>query len=325
MATTMQTSSSPASSSPDFPSVSSAFSPTPLAVERRFPLDLRRSIVSIRELYETGKQQRWVPEKDIDWAQLAPTDWPAPVREAARRVWSRRAWIEYTGLAETPALLIRFCLELDRESDPKYFLTVRNTEEAWHVECFHRYAKAMGGYHARPDDPAWEPVLNRTLYRDALNAMRSLDAYVAVHCAVEDGLELALFRLYAGNAREPVAARILQKALAAKERHASFGWLYLEERAARMDTALRQEVVAQVSAWLQGVAFAGYQVPSLATAIDASAQAADATLVAEAGLGAATPESEQQAFVDYLVNARARLAQLGLALPALRHPVLGSL
>ena len=320
MATTMQTSnsSSPVSSS-------SSFAPTPLAVERRFPLDLRRSIVSMRELYETGKQQRWVPERDIDWQQLAAAQLPAQVREAAQRVWSRRAWIEYTGLAETPALLIRFCLELDRESDPKYFLTVRNTEEAWHVECFHRYAKAMGGYHARPADPAWEPVLNRTLYRDALNAMRSLDAYVAVHCAVEDGLELALYRLYAGNAREPVAASILQKVLAAKERHAAFGWLYLEERASRMDAALRQDVVSQIAAWLQGVAFAGYHIPSLATDIDARPDAADATLVAEAGLGAATPESERQAFVDYLVNARARLAQLGLELPPLRHPVLGSL
>ncbi|GAA4355348.1 hypothetical protein GCM10023165_47380 [Variovorax defluvii] len=302
---------------------SSSYAPTPIMVERRFPLDLQRSILSIRELYEAGKQQHWVPQKDIAWSELDPGAWPPPVVEAARQVWSRRAWVEYTGLAETPALLIRFCLELDRESDPKYFLTVRNTEEAWHVECFHRYAKALGGYLARPADPAWEPVLNRTLYRDALNAMQSLDAYVAVHCAVEDGLELELYRLYAGNAREPVAAQILQKALAAKERHAAFGWLYLEERASQMDAALQASVVAQITAWLQEVAFAGYHIPSLSSEIDASAESAAATLVAEAGLGAATPAREQQAFRDYLSSARARLGELGLALPVLRHPVLG--
>lgn len=304
---------------------SSSHAPTPIMVERRFPLDLRRSILSIRELYEAGKQQRWIPEKDIAWDRLDPAAWPPAVREAARQVWSRRAWLEYTGLAETPALLIRFCLELDREADPKYFLTVRNTEEAWHIECFHRYAKALGGYLARPADPAWEPVLNRTLYRDALDAMQSLDAYVAVHCAVEDGLELELYRLYAGNAREPVAAQILQKVLAAKERHAAFGWLYLAQRAPKMDAASRQSVVAQIAAWLQDVAFAGYHIPSLSSTIDTRAEAAAATRVAEAGLGAATPEREEQALRDYLASARARLAALGLALPALRHPVLGEL
>lgn len=309
------------SSSSSSPAMAGA--PTPLTVERRFPLDLQRSILSIRELYETGKQQRWIPEKDIAWQGFDAAAITPEAREAARRVWSRRAWVEYTGLAETPALLIRFCLELDRESDPKYFLTVRNTEEAWHIECFHRYAKVLGGYLARPDDPAWEPVLNRTLYRDALHALQSLDAYVAVHCAVEDGLELALYRLYAGNAREPVAAQILSRVVAAKERHASFGWLYLEERAAAMGAHDKASIAAQITAWLQDVAFAGYHVPSLSTTIDARADAAAATLAAEAGLGAATPDSEQQAFVAYVANARTRLGQLGIALPMLRHPVLG--
>ena len=54
-------------------------------------------------------------------------------------------WIEATGLTETPALLMRFCMEAGREIDPKFYLTVRNTEEAWHVECFDRVAEAFGG------------------------------------------------------------------------------------------------------------------------------------------------------------------------------------
>ncbi|VTU24098.1 hypothetical protein [Variovorax sp. PBL-E5] len=298
-------------------------SSTALLVERRFPLALKRSIGSIRELYETSKQSRWVPAKDIAWERFDAATSSAAALEAARSVWSRRAWVEYTGLAETPALLIRFCLELDRESDPKYFLTVRNTDEAWHVESFHRYAQLLGGYLARPRDARWEAVLNRTLYRDALDATQSLDAYVAVHCAVEDGLELALYRLYAANAREPVAAQLLEKVVAAKERHASFGWLYLGERAAQLDAAAKQGIAAQIEAWLRHVAFAGYHIPSLATEIDSGPDAAAATQAAEAGLGAATPQQEEQAFKAYLGDARGRLAALGFALPALQHPRLG--
>ena len=299
--------------------------PTPIMVERRFPLDLHRSIQSIRELYETGKRQHWSPGKDIDWDKLDSSAYSPAQLEAARQVWSRRAWLEYTGLAETPALLIRFCLELDRESDPKYFLTVRNTEEAWHIECFHRYAKLLGGYQSRPANPAWEPVINRTLYRDALNATQSLDAYVATQCALADGLELELYRLYAGNAREPIAAEILKHVVQAKERHASFGWLYLEERAARMDPATKGAVARQITGWIEEVAFSGYHIPSLSTTIDAQAEGAAATLAAEAGLGAATPESERRAFKEYLQNAFDRLGQLGFVVTRPRHPVLGEL
>lgn len=296
---------------------------TPILVERRFPLELKRSIISIRDLYESSKAGRWMPDKDIAWDRFDATASEA-ARDAARLVWSRRAWLEYTGLAETPALLIRFCLELDRESDPKYFLAVRNTEEAWHLECFHRYAKALGGYLNAPSDKRWEAVLNRTLYRDALDASQSLDGYVAVHCAIEDGIELALYKLYAGNAREPVAAQILAKAVADKERHASFGWLYLEERAARMDDAAKAAIVSQIDAWLKHVAFAGYQIPSLSTEIDTGEYDAAAMLAAEAGLGAATPVQEQQTFRQCIADARMRLAQLGFALPMVSHPVLGA-
>jgi len=298
--------------------------PTPILVERRFPLDLAGSIASIRELYETGKQERWSPQAQIAWDAMAPAAIPQAAREAGRMVWSRRAWLEYTGLAETPALLIRFCLELGRESDPKYFLTVRNTEEAWHIECFHRYASALGGYLDRPADARWEPVINRTLYRSALDASVSLDAYVAVHCALEDGLELELAKLYQANAREPVAARILQHVVADKERHASFGWLYLEQRAARMDAQQKAQVQAAMQSWITHVAFSGYQIPSLSSTIADAPLLAAITLAAESGLGAATPAQEEATFAAYLGRARERLAQMGLALGPASHPRLGT-
>ncbi len=92
-------------------------------------------ISEIRALYESGKAGRWNPHRDIAWGALGADGYDEPVREAARRAWSRRIWVEAAGLTETPALLMRFCMEANREIDPKFYLTVRNTEEAWHVEC----------------------------------------------------------------------------------------------------------------------------------------------------------------------------------------------
>lgn len=298
---------------------------TPLLVERRFPLDLAGSIASIRELYETGKRECWSPTGQIAWDRLEPAAIPQDVRDAARLVWSRRAWLEYTGLAETPALLIRFCLELGRESDPKYFLTVRNTEEAWHIECYHRYAGLLGGYIDRPSDARWERVINRTLYRNVLDASVSLDAYVAVHCALEDGLELELSRLYLANARDPVAAEILQHVVADKERHASFGWLYLQQRAASMNAEQKAQVQAAMQSWVTHVVFSGYHIPSLSTEIADAPLLAAATRVAESGLGAATPAQEEKTLASYLERARERLSELDLVLSPALHPRLGAL
>jgi hypothetical protein len=297
--------------------------PTPILVEKRFPLDLAQSIDSIRGLYEAGKTSRWDPVRDIAWDTFDTARHGAPALAAARKVWSRRAWIEYTGLAETPALLIRFCLEAGREADPKYFLTVRNTEEAWHVESFHRVAERCGGYLDRPANAAWESVINQTLYRAALDAGQSLDEYVAVHCAVEDGLELELYDAYLANARDPVVKSLLAHVVADKRRHAEFGWLYLASRAPHLDAAAKASTAKAIGGWIDRVALAGYHVPTLA-AFDTRDEAAAATLAAEAGLGAVTPAVEEAAFVAYLGRARQRLAELGIVVAPARHARLGA-
>ena len=297
--------------------------PTTLQVERRFPLDLREADCSIRSLYEAAKAAHWNPETDLPWQHNEIAAATAAARSAARRVWSRRAWVEYNGMTATPALLIRFCLELNRESDPKYFLTVRNTEEAWHVESFHRYAEACGGYVDRPADPAWEPVFNQTLYRDALDADVSIDAYVAAHCAFVDGLEHALAAAWLANAKEPLARAMLTRCLADYARHAAFGWLYAERRAAEMDAGLRERVVASLVRHVGEVEFAGYHCAALATTLDAAPEAHDLGLVAGAGLGAVSAQEEVVIFRAWLATSRERFAALGLHLPAIPHPRLG--
>ena len=298
---------------------------TPIQIERRFPLDLHTADDSIRRLYETAKQAHWNPDTDLPWETHALAGLDVAVLRAAQRVWSRRAWGEYTGMTQTPALLIRFCLELNRESDPKYFLTVRNTEEAWHVESYHRYAEACGGYREAPDDPAWEAVFNQTLYRDALDAEVPIDAYVAAHCAFVDGLEYELAEGWLRNAREPLARAVLERCLGDYRRHAEFGWLYAQRRAVRMDGALRERVSRALGRHIETIEFAGYHCVALATQVDPRAEVLDLGHVAQSGLGALTADEEVAVFRDWLARSRARFAELGLALPTLRHPRFGEL
>jgi hypothetical protein len=64
-------------------------------LERRFPLRLASENPTLRELYRQAKRFRWNSETDIAWSRFDPAAYPPPVREAARLVWSRRAWGTY--------------------------------------------------------------------------------------------------------------------------------------------------------------------------------------------------------------------------------------
>lgn len=289
--------------------------PTPILVEKRFPLDLAHTITTIRDLYDSSKKARWDPTADIAWRSLDASGLTDEVRQAASLSWSRRAWVEYTGLPETPALLIRFCLEIGREADPKYYLAVRNTEEAWHVEVCHRMAQAFGGYLNAPTNDAYAQLFNQAFSKQALGADTFLDAYVAAHCALEDGLELELWRGYLENATDPVVHRALELCVEDKKRHAAFGWFYMEKRATDWSAADRAAIADSVVRHLREVEFKGYHCAWMAPDNAAADIVAADRITAGAGLGALTPEAEGEIVANYLTVARDKFAELGVSIP----------
>lgn len=297
--------------------------PTPILVEQRFPLDLDDRHHAIRALYETAKGARWDPFRDFEWSAIGASAFPAATREAVRLGYSRRLWQEYTGLAETPALLIRFCLEAGREADPKYYLTTRNTEEAWHIECFSAIADTCGGMVAEPQSGEFAAVFNQRRDRLALHADTLLDAYVATYCALEDELEFALAEAAAANASNPVLRAVTRQVVTDRQRHAEFGWLYAASRSHRWIDAERAAIAASVTAYVTDNVFAGYQCVGLAAPGVADEFAAAESTLATAGLGGVPPEVEVQVLRATLERARQRFAPLGISIPALDHPRAG--
>lgn len=300
------------------------FHPTPIPIEQRFPLDLNESDHLIRQLYEEAKSSRWDPFREFDWALLAREASNPSIREAARRGYSRRAWQSYTGLTETPALLIRFCLEAGREADPKYFLTVRNTQEAWHVECFHGIARALGGDLPEPSNGAFADVFNQRRATTVLNANTLLDAYFVTHCAIEEQLELQLAEASLATSTQAVVRAVWERVLADRRRHAAFGWAYVSRRAASWTEAERQTVTDSVSRFVEGALVSGYHCPSLARAGIADEFTHAEETLASAGLGGVTASVEQGLIREVIADARARLAACGVFLPHFQHPALGN-
>lgn len=282
--------------------------------ERRFPLHLEPSLYTIRELYDTAKRAHWDPEQHIPWKRFDASRYSVEQLAAAALSWSRRAWTEYGGLPETPAILIRFCLENQGESDPKMYLTMRGSEEAWHTECCWRFAELLGGYVSAPADAQYARMFNQDFHREAFEPGISLDAYVAVHAALLDGLDLALHRGFLKHAADPVAVAILKRMVEDKERHVAFGWRYLAERAPRWSERTHEEIEGEVEQVLAGLVYAGYICPWLAPR-PLGERITEADIVTrQAGLGAMLPAEEKPIVEQYLAEARDQFLQLGVRL-----------
>ncbi|HEY3042746.1 MAG TPA: hypothetical protein VGJ39_01900 [Vicinamibacterales bacterium] len=72
-----------------------------------------------------AKTLEWDPQTDIPWEELHLERYSAEQLLAAQMYWSRRTWGEYGAISESPALLLRFCLER-RLPDLQFFFTMRD-------------------------------------------------------------------------------------------------------------------------------------------------------------------------------------------------------
>jgi len=284
--------------------------------EFRFPLHLEPAVESIWQLYNRAKHERWDPSRSIDWGRFDAARIDPPAREAARLAWSHRAWLLFGRLSETPSLLVRFCLERQRESDPKYFLALRGADEAWHLDASHGFADRLGGFIAQPRGAAYAERFNQTLHREVLDAEFGLDAYIAAYVALREHLEAALLETARAATSEPAMTQALELMLRDKRRHAQFGWLYLSQRKMHLDAPAIARRAQEMLARFYG---SGLMVPGYNRAV--AGDVADAVeMAAGAGLGMAAFAAQERALEGALDDARSRLSALSIDSAGLRLP-----
>lgn len=292
--------------------------------ERRFPLRFEPENPAIRELYSQAKGFRWNPVQDIAWAGLDPTALAAPVREAARLVWSRRAWGIYPGLGESTSLLLRFCLESGAAGmDAKLFLSFRPAEEAKHLEACYLFAERLGGYEPGPADEALAGVSNQPFAQMALDPDVPLEGFVAALGCLDDQLDLNLWLSHLQQSRHEVARQALRLIAGDKQRHVVFAWTLLADRLPRLAPAERPAVAAAVRDMLERVILAGYRNTWLLPPGARERLLAAEALTAEHGLGASTVEQERAVVRATVAQVRERLSALDITLPPVTHPELG--
>jgi len=293
-------------------------------VERRFPLRFAPENPALRELYSQAKGMRWNPETDISWSRFDPEAYAPAVREAARLVWSRRAWGTYPGLGENTALLIRFCLDSGSAGmDAKLFLSFRPAEEAKHLEACFLFAKCLGGYESNPGHEAVARASNHPFAQMALDPDLPVEAVVAALGCLDDQLDLNLCLSHLQHSRDETARQILRLIAGDKQRHVIFAWTLLAERLPRLDATGRAAVREAVRDMLERVIIAGYRNTWLLPADAREQLLAAEALSAEHGLGASTVAQEKAVVRATLAQVRDRLATWDIALAPIDHPELG--
>lgn len=286
-----------------------------MLIERRFPVRLGQKVASLHDAYDTEKAAHWNPVADIPWKQLDSDSLGAREKDAARLLWSRRLWVAYGYLSETPATLIRLCLELDRPISPKFFLTARNTQEACHIDVMQKLADAYGGYLPAPASPAYAEILHLDLSQRVLHADTWIDGFILAHGAIKIGAEAALYALYGDAVENAAIAGVLRHIADDKRRHADFGWNFIRDRVDAWSDADRAAAREDIVRGVDEVILSGYLSPFLAPEGVAEAEREAEALAATCGLGGAPEAAHRETLAAYLESVRARLREWDIELP----------
>ncbi|HZC76146.1 MAG TPA: ferritin-like domain-containing protein, partial [Ktedonobacterales bacterium] len=197
-------------------------------LEQRYPLPLSSAMPDVWELWRRAKTLEWDPQIDIPWEELHPERYGAEQLLAAQMYWSRRTWGEYGAISESPALLLRFCLERQLP-DLQFFFTMRTMEEGRHAEASWLMAERLGRYFPQPQNPPTAGAVGtHGVRRMAFDPETSLEGiFASLVCAAEEIL-IDVFKATVHKATNPAVRRLMELILRDEVRHIAFGWQCLE-------------------------------------------------------------------------------------------------
>lgn len=237
--------------------------------------------------------------------------------DAARLCWSRRAWTEYTGIIEVPAMLVRLCIDGQLPIHAKFSLAAKIMEEARHCEASFLLAEAMGGYVQEP--PPGDAIMRMVVagFRDrlALNPdVTPMAGMVAWHI-ISEGIALDIFAARYKNTNEPVTREVIRLIMQDEVRHVEMGWILLDHffpTMTRRDLQAIQEVVTDI---VENVEMKGFHSMCLLTDSETSLMRQAEAIAGDAKLGFCSAAQEHIAFVESLTKIRERLRKYDIVIP----------
>jgi hypothetical protein len=227
----------------------------PGTVNTVFQMDYAVQAEDMRGLYEKAKRDQWNASRDIDWA--APADpagrilddqlvdihgsplWerlPADVRlELNRRIAAWRLSVLVYG-EQGAMLACSQMVDLVTGPDEKFFQATQVMDEARHNEVLERYIRErLGGLHYPM------PEAEREILGAIIGDSRWYIKTIALQLITET-FAVALFKMLAQAAADPVLRQICGRILQDESRHMGFGMLALPGVVAEATESERREM-----------------------------------------------------------------------------------
>jgi hypothetical protein len=282
--------------------------------EQRFPLNLAENIPGVARIWKMAKATNWDAVTDIAWDGLDTSKYTEEQLYAARVFWSRRAWSEYTGLAESPTVLLRFAFDGARAPQIKFALASKLMDEARHVEASYLLAEKLGGYISEPPPGSPRNRIVAGLRQRGMNVAYTPEAVIACWHCVSEHFAVDIFRARWQHTSDPVAKEVLGRILSDEMRHINMGWEYLAYRLPSVSADVRDNVRTAMIDVIENIELGGFHSSAVVGGEPDLFQKLD-VIVADAGLGAAPADKEHAASVLSLATIRAKAAAMGVDLP----------
>ena len=288
--------------------------------ETRFPLKTNIQVPGINDLWTRAKQLTWDARRDIPYDKFDKSRYSKEQLDAARLGWSRRAWTEYTGIIESPAMLIRLALDGQAPIEAKFLLASKVMEEARHCEASFLLAEAMGGYIQEP--PPHDAIIRLVVagFRDrlAFNPEVSALAGIAGWHIISEGIALDIFAARYKRCDEPVTKEVLRLIMQDEVRHVLVGWELLEALVPQMSKEEVRHVETVVIDIMENVEMKGFHSMCLLPDLDSALKEAE-KIAGAARLGFCPPEEEHVAFVKSVQDIRKRFSKMGIRVPVYKE------
>ena len=282
-----------------------------LGVEARFPLDLTSTKPTMWEAYEASLVQAWDPEDESLWSDFDLSQYTSGERVAGALVWSHRAWVEHSAIAESEAVLVRVCLEAGISADFKYCVSMRAVERARSTDLCHILATRLDKYQSSPQTKELVDLLDDELVRRALHARSDIDAYIGAHLVAQSTIDLRIWECARTNS-DPGLGRVVDHVIRDKARMLEVAWLYMEDAVAKRTPEVRSFISSNVNYVVFEEEGQGRQLPAfLNSGIDATALT-EANRLAIAGLGGVSDGDQRETFETAVDELKTKFSSMGI-------------
>ena len=282
-----------------------------LGIEARFPLDLTSTKPTMWEAYEASLVQTWDPEDESLWSDFDFDQYTAGERAAAALVWSHRAWVEHSAIAESEAVLVRACLEVGVSADFKYCVSMRAVERARSTDLCHIFAARLDRYHSSPQTEELADLLNDELVRRVLHAKSDIGAYIGAHLVAQSTIDLRTWECARTNS-DAGLGRVVDYVIRDKTRMLKVAWLYMEDAVSKNSNEARSLISSNINYVLFEEEARGRQLPAFLSSGSDATGLAEANRIAVAGLGGVGDGDQHEIFEVAVDELTTKFAQLGI-------------